>query len=105
MNSDWATGNYDSDMKPALRKGTYQDLNVYFLSDLAAGSLGVCPFPTTTGGPGDSAYDLDGCKVAAQSVPGGSLTNFNQGGTATHEIGHCENNFSSPAFTGCHVFD
>ncbi|KAL8910204.1 MAG: hypothetical protein Q9171_004502 [Xanthocarpia ochracea] len=87
VNDNWATGNYDSQMKPALRKGTYKDLNVYFLSDLGGGLLGVCNFPTNAS-PGTSAYNLDGCEVLAQSVPGGTAAPFNQGGTATHEIGH-----------------
>ncbi|KAI4096341.1 MAG: hypothetical protein L6R37_006952 [Teloschistes peruensis] len=86
-NDQWATGNYDSTMKPALRKGTYADLNVYFLSDLGGGLLGICNFPTNAS-PGSSTYNQDGCDVLAQSVPGGTTTNYNQGGSATHEIGH-----------------
>ncbi|KAL8950594.1 MAG: hypothetical protein Q9222_003374 [Ikaeria aurantiellina] len=87
VNNNWATGNYDSQMKPALRKGTYKDLNVYFLSDLGGGLLGICNFPTNAS-PGSSTYNQDGCDVLAQSVPGGTATNYNLGGTATHEIGH-----------------
>ncbi|KAL9634290.1 MAG: hypothetical protein Q9204_003055 [Flavoplaca sp. TL-2023a] len=87
VNDQWATGNYDSAMKPALRKGTYKDLNVYFLSDLGGGLLGVCPFPTNAPR-GSSAYLQDGCEVLAQTVPNGTAAPFNQGGTATHEIGH-----------------
>ncbi|KAL9578026.1 MAG: hypothetical protein Q9212_005989 [Teloschistes hypoglaucus] len=86
-NDQWATGNYDSTMKPALRKGTYADLNVYFLSDLGGGLLGICNFPTNAS-PGSSTYNQDGCDVLAQSVPGGTATNYNLGGSATHEIGH-----------------
>ncbi|KAL8678607.1 MAG: hypothetical protein Q9186_005070 [Xanthomendoza sp. 1 TL-2023] len=87
VNDRWATGNYDSEMKPALRKGTYRDLNVYFLSDLSGGLLGICNFPTNAA-PGSATYNQDGCDVLAQSVPGGTAAPFNQGGTATHEIGH-----------------
>ncbi|KAL8772548.1 MAG: hypothetical protein Q9209_002209 [Squamulea sp. 1 TL-2023] len=87
VNNNWATGNYDSQMKPALRKGTYKDLNVYFLSDLGGGLLGVCNFPTNAA-PGSSTYKQDGCNVLEQSVPGGTAAPFNLGGTATHEIGH-----------------
>lgn len=86
-NNNWATGNYDSTMKPALRKGTYADLNVYFLSDLGGGLLGICNFPTNAS-PGSSTYNQDGCDVLADSIPGGSATNFNLGGTAAHEVGH-----------------
>ncbi|KAL8756309.1 MAG: hypothetical protein Q9199_003009 [Rusavskia elegans] len=87
VNDQWATGNYDAQMKPALRKGTYKDLNVYFLSDLGGGLLGICNFPTNAS-PGSSTYNQDGCDVLAQSVPGGTAAPYNQGGTATHEIGH-----------------
>ncbi|KAL8808413.1 MAG: hypothetical protein Q9200_004291 [Gallowayella weberi] len=87
VNDQWATGNYDSTMKPALRKGTYRDLNVYFLSNLGGGLLGICNFPTNAA-PGSATYNQDGCDVLAQSVPGGTAAPFNQGGTATHEIGH-----------------
>ncbi|KAL8721247.1 MAG: hypothetical protein Q9225_002024 [Loekoesia sp. 1 TL-2023] len=86
-NDNWATGNYDSQMKPALRKGTYKDLNVYFLSDLGGGLLGICNFPTNAS-PGSSTYNQDGCDVLADSLPNGSATNFNLGGTAAHEVGH-----------------
>ena len=87
VNNNWATGNYDSQMKPALRKGTYSSLNVYFLSDLSGGLLGICPFPTNAS-PGSSAYQQNGCEVLADSLPGGSATAYNKGGTAAHEIGH-----------------
>ncbi|MCJ1313050.1 hypothetical protein MMC25_006726 [Agyrium rufum] len=91
VDNNWATGQYDSEMKPALRKGTYEDLNVYFLTDLQpAALLGMCPFPAGQLGPGDSVFDLDGCKIRSTTVPGGSLINYNQGMTLTHEVGHCE---------------
>ncbi|KAI9849908.1 MAG: hypothetical protein M1837_000122 [Sclerophora amabilis] len=85
-NDQWATGNYDSQMKPALRKGNYADLNVYFLSDLS-GILGICNFPKSAPR-GSTAFNEDGCNVLAQTVPGGNVANFNLGGTATHEVGH-----------------
>ncbi|KAL8649968.1 MAG: hypothetical protein Q9210_004097 [Variospora velana] len=87
VNDNWATGNYDTQMKPALRKGTYAELNVYFLSDLGGGLLGVCNFPQNVS-PGSAAFNRDGCNVLAQAVPGGTAANYNLGGTATHEIGH-----------------
>ena len=87
VNNNWATGNYDSSMKPALRKGTYSSLNVYFLSDLGGGLLGICNFPTNTS-PGTSTYNQDGCDVLADSLPGGGATSYNLGGTAAHEVGH-----------------
>ena len=86
-NNNWATGNYDSQMKPALRKGNYADLNVYFLSDLSGGLLGVCNFPTNAPR-GSTTFNNDGCDVLAGSLPGGNVANYNTGGTAVHEIGH-----------------
>jgi len=89
VNNNWATGNYDSTMKPALRKGNYADLNVYFLSDLGGGLLGICNFPASAGAnKASTTFKQDGCDVLADSVPGGSATNYNQGGTAAHEVGH-----------------
>ncbi|MCJ1280471.1 hypothetical protein MMC21_008299, partial [Puttea exsequens] len=73
----------------ALRKGTYVDLNVYFLSDLGGGLLGVCNFPSSAGATRTSTtFKEDGCDVLADSIPGGSATNYNQGGSAAHEVGH-----------------
>ena len=89
VNNNWATGNYDSTMKPALRKGTYASLNLYFLSDLGGGLLGICNFPSSAGAnQGSSTFQQDGCDVLADSLPGGSATNYNLGGTAAHETGH-----------------
>lgn len=87
MNDDWATGLLFEEMMLGLRQGTYADLNIYFLSDLANSVLGYCqlpgPFPYD-----DLAYYTDGCIVHAGSVPGGYYENYNQGGSATHEVGH-----------------
>ena len=87
VNNNWATGNYDSQMKAALRKGNYADLNLYFLSDLSGGLLGICNFPTNAPR-GSSAFIQDGCDILADSLPGGSATDYNLGGTAAHETGH-----------------
>ena len=87
VNNQWATGNYDAQMGAALRKGTYASLNVYFLSDLSGGLLGICEFPTTAPA-GSNAFNIDGCDVLADSLPGGSATGYNLGGTAAHEVGH-----------------
>lgn len=95
-------------MKTALRKGTYQTLNVYFqtdlqaspgetgrhgrrgASDLSSSVLGFCtlPEPRINASSSRADYIKDGCNVLAKTMPGGSLDLYNRGGTAIHEIGH-----------------
>ncbi len=49
-NDEWAAAGQGSQaelaMKQSLHKGTYENLNLYFLSDLGGGLLGFCYFPT-----------------------------------------------------------
>ena len=87
VNDDWATGLFDDEMKPQLRQGTYADLNLYFLSNLTNSILGLCQFPGNFE-EGTLEYYTDGCDVLAGSLPGGNVANYNQGGSATHEVGH-----------------
>ncbi|KAI0891198.1 Metalloprotease [Annulohypoxylon nitens] len=90
VNSNWAADGDEIGMKQALRKGTYSDLNIYFLGDLGGGLLGYCYFPTTATD-GSLEFYQDGCTILAQSVPGGSAAPYNLGGTAVHEVGHWMN--------------
>ncbi|KAL2863607.1 zinc metalloprotease [Aspergillus lucknowensis] len=108
-NDKWARNEEELAMKDALRKGSYRTLNVYFQTDLQAptGSgnrarqldlseqlatsvLGFCtlPDPSINVTSPRSSYVRDGCNVLANTMPGGSLTHYNRGGTAIHEIGH-----------------
>jgi len=73
-------------MKKSLRKGDYSTLNVYFQS-AASGYLGYCYLPDTVTTGSDDFY-YDGCTILSTSVPGGSETHYDEGKTATHEIGH-----------------
>jgi hypothetical protein len=96
-NDKWAAINVESDegqinaMKDKLRKGSYSTLNVYFLSDMANGILGMCEFPTADITPSDStSFAFDGCMVHGGSLPGAPEFpgKFDLGYTAVHEIGH-----------------
>lgn len=90
-NDAWsaADGSAMDELKQALRKGTYSDLNLYFHSDLDGGVLGTCTLPSqVTAQTLPSQYYTDGCNINANTMPGGSLTGYNQGMTAVHETGH-----------------
>lgn len=90
-NDTWAVAEGpDMDaMKQALRAGSYADLNLYFHSDLYDNILGTCTLPSlVTAGTLRAQYNSDGCNINANTMPGGSLTGFNQGMTAVHETGH-----------------
>ncbi|KAI1206868.1 Metalloprotease [Annulohypoxylon truncatum] len=90
VNSNWASDGDEIAMKQALRKGSYSDLNIYFLGNLGGGLLGYCYFPTDAA-EGSLEFYQDGCTILAQSVPGGSAAPYNLGGTVVHEVGHWMN--------------
>jgi hypothetical protein len=86
VNPDWFAMTYGSRSerlaKAALRRGGANALNIYLTN--GGGLLGWATFP--------SSYrehpDLDGIVVHYGSVPGGYITRFGLGFTATHEAGH-----------------
>lgn len=86
-NDAWYTMSYGStaerDAKNALRQGSADALNIY-LANIGNGLLGWATFPS------DYAARplMDGVVVLTASLPRGTAVPYDEGDTATHEVGH-----------------
>lgn len=86
VNESWFTAQpgsaAEAQMKAVLRQGDCSTLNIY-LTD-GGGYLGWATFPNRCAG---NLLD-DGVVVFYASLPGGWAAPYNEGDTATHEVGH-----------------
>ncbi|MCC6138789.1 MAG: zinc metalloprotease [Bdellovibrionaceae bacterium] len=70
-------------IKGALHQGDAGSLNLY-IAGIDGGVLGWSSFPWEY----STVPDMDGVVIHYQTLPGGELKEYNEGGTTVHEVGH-----------------
>lgn len=89
QNAEWfnkvdSRSSLQDDMKKKLHVGDATTLNVYTVNFPRPSALGYAYLPQYYAA---NPWN-DGVVIKHSSVPGGAATNFNQGKTLTHEVGH-----------------
>jgi hypothetical protein len=80
-NNSWHTDKSSTTYRAKTRQGGANALNIW-LVDFKY--LGIATFPWDY----SRSPSIDGIRVHYASLPGGSIANYNQGKTASHEAGH-----------------
>ena len=80
-NSTWHADRQSTTYRSKTRLGGANALNIWLVD---FNYLGIATFPWDYA----SNPKIDGIRVQYSSLPGGSITNYNEGKTATHEAGH-----------------
>ena len=80
-NNSWHRDKQSTTYRAQTRLGGKNALNIW-LVDFS--NLGIATFPWDY----SKSPSIDGIRVHYDSLPGGSIANFNLGETATHEAGH-----------------
>ena len=80
-NSTWHADRQSTTYRSQTRKGGANALNMWLVE---FNYLGIATFPWDYA----KSPSIDGIRVHYDSLPGGSIANYNLGETATHEAGH-----------------
>jgi len=80
-NDAWHQDRSSSKYRKLTRQGGADALNIWVVDFKY---LGIATFPWDY----DRTGAIDGIRVAYDSLPGGTIANYNLGETATHEVGH-----------------
>lgn len=88
VSESWAMDGDEMAMKRELRRGSYRDLNIYYLTRPANDTLGYSTYPLINVEPDSDDFWEDGCVILAGTVPGGKQEGYDLGRTTTHEVGH-----------------